>query len=118
MNEETKNMADQEETKNIEDQEEVESPIVKIFKRVVSDSEFKQHLIENPDEALKEYNLSEVQTIMIKNLTEEDMNKLTPENLEEYFSADAAVYTPDEDEVLGEEAYSPEDFEDFDDDDE
>lgn len=105
-----------EENKNPEEpQDNVESPVVKLFNRVVSDPEFKQLLKEDPDEAIKDYDLSEVQEAMIKNLSEEDIDKLTPEVLEEYFSADAAVYTPDEDEVLGDDAYSPEDFEDMED---
>ncbi|MCU0285174.1 MAG: Os1348 family NHLP clan protein [Acidobacteria bacterium] len=90
-----------------------DSPIGQLFQRVVTDEDFKNLLIENPDEALKGYELSEAQIIMIKNLDREDVEKLTPENLEEFFSADAAVYTPDESDVLDEEAYSSEDFEDF-----
>jgi hypothetical protein len=106
-----------EETKNNGNtpQDESSSPISLLFQRVVSDEEFKKLLIDNPDEALKDYDLSEPQIIMIKNLEKEDIDKLTPENLEEFFSADAAVYTPDESDVMDEEAYSPEDFEDFED---
>ncbi|HEX3044601.1 MAG TPA: hypothetical protein VHY08_07585 [Bacillota bacterium] len=100
-------MADQNE---INQNEEFTSPISKLFQRIVTDPEFKQLLMVNPDEALKEYDLNEAQVMMIKNLDEEDLNKLTPENLQEFFSADAAVYTPDEAE-LDEEAYSIEDFE-------
>jgi len=96
-----------------EEQAKIDSPISQLFQRVVTDDAFKRLLIENPDEALKEYELSEAQKIMIKNLDREDIDKLTPENLEEFFSADAAVYTPDETDVLDEEAYSSEDFEDF-----
>lgn len=96
--------------------EDLASPISKLFQRIVSDPEFKQLLIENPDVALKDYDLNEAQVIMIKNLNEEDLNKLTPENLEEFFSADAAVYTPDEAELIDEEIYSVEDFESIDED--
>jgi hypothetical protein len=91
------------------------SPISQLFQRIVTDDAFKQLIIGNPDEALKEYDLSEAQIIMVKNLDREDMDKLTPENLEEFFSADAAVYTPDETDAMDEDAYSEEDFEDFDD---
>lgn len=37
---------------------------------------------------------------MIKSLTKEDYDKLTPENINEYFSADSAIYTPDFDENI------------------
>ena len=88
-----------------------ESPIIQIFKRIVEDPEFKQRMVDNKQEAVKEYSLSEVQMIMIENLSEDDIQRLTPENLEEFFAADAAVYTPDEDEVMDDDAYSAEDFE-------
>jgi hypothetical protein len=94
----------------------IDSPLSQLFQRVVTDEDFKKLLIENPDEALKGYELSEAQKIMIKNLDREDIEKLTPDNLEEFFSTDAAVYTPDESDVLDEEAYSSEDFEDFEED--
>lgn len=45
---------------------------------------------------------------MIKSLTEEDFDKLTPENIEEYFAADSAIYTPDFDDSIPVE-YSEED---------
>jgi hypothetical protein len=99
---------------NIE-QEKGSSPISLLFQRVVTDDDFKKLLIENPDEALKDYELTEAQIMIIKNLDKEDIEKLTPENIEEFFSADAAVYTPDEAEAIDEESYSPEDFEDFED---
>lgn len=105
------------ENQNPENQNEqlVSSPISEVFKRIVTDAEFKKQVIDNPDEALKDYDISEAQMIMIKNLTAEDLDKLTPENLEEFFAADAAVYTPDESEVMDEDAYSAEDFEELDD---
>lgn len=109
-------MADQDGMIENNGNEELASPISKLFQRIVNDPEFKQLLIENPDEALKDYDLNEAQVIMIKNLNEEDLNKLTPENLEEFFSADAAVYTPDEAELIDEETYSAEDFESIDED--
>jgi hypothetical protein len=73
--------------------------------RAVQDPDFKALLIKDPDKAIENYKLTEVQKMLIKTLGEEDLNKLTPENLEEYFSADAAVYTPDiGDELLAEKA--------------
>lgn len=71
-----------------------------LITRAVTDEEFKKQLIEDPDNAMKGYELSEVQRLLIKSLRTEDLEKLTPQNLEEYFSADSAVYTPDVDEEL------------------
>ncbi len=72
------------------------SGIKMVIIRLLSDEDFKDALIENPDEALEDYELSEVQKILIKSLSPEDLDNLSPDNIEEYFSADAAVYTPDE----------------------
>lgn len=41
-----------------------------------------------------------MQSILIKSLDEEDFDKLTAENMEEFFAADSAVYTPDMDAQL------------------
>lgn len=71
-----------------------------ILSKAVTDENFKQKLINNPDEILNEYNVSEISRIMLKSLTEDDYNKLTPENIEEYFSADSAIYTPDFDDNI------------------
>jgi hypothetical protein len=90
-----------------------ESAISAVFLRVVTDAEYKARLLADPDEALGEYDLSETQLLMIKSLSAEDLDKLTPENLEEFFAADAAVYTPDEADLLDFEAYDPEDFEEL-----
>ena len=76
-----------------------------IINRAIEDEAFKTLLIEQPEEAMKGYNLTEVQQMLIKTLTKDDIEKLTGENIEEYFSADAAVYTPDiESEILIDEA--------------
>ena len=74
--------------------------IQEIITRAVQDKEFKELLINNADEALKGYELSEMQSILIKSLDEEDFDKLTAENMEEFFAADSAVYTPDMDAQL------------------
>ena len=84
--------------------------IGRLFGRVVGDPVFKKQLLSDPDTALQGYDLSQAQIMMIKTLEEEDYAKLTPENLTEYFSADAAVYTPDEAEIADDDAYSAEDF--------
>ncbi len=91
-----------------------QTTISMIFQRIVTDEEFKQLLLKDPDTALAEYELSETQALLIKSLSEEDISKLTPENLDEFFAADAAVYTPDEADLMDFEAYDPEDFEEID----
>ena len=84
--------------------------ITDVIKRAVMDPAFKELLLNDPDRALKEYALSEVQVLMVKNMRREDLEKLSAENLEEFFSSDAAVYTPHEIDVGEFEAYSIEDF--------
>ena len=84
--------------------------IGRLFTRIVAEPEFKQLLLTDPDAALAGYDLSQAQIMMVKTLEEDDFDKLTPENLTEYFSADAAVYTPDEAEIADDDAYSAEDF--------
>lgn len=68
------------------------------MEKAICDPEFKKALLEDPDKILDQYELSEITRIMIKSLSEEDYEKLTPENIGEYFSADSAIYTPDFDE--------------------
>lgn len=82
--------------------------IQEIMEKAITDEEFKKKLLENPDEILDQYEISEITRIMIKSLTEEDYEKLTPENITEYFSADSAIYTPDFDESIAIE-YADED---------
>ena len=77
-----------------------ENAIQVIMEKAITDSEFKKALLENPDEILNQYEISEISRIMIKSLTEEDYEKLTPENIVEYFSADSAIYTPDFDDNI------------------
>lgn len=77
--------------------------------RILSDEDFKQELLDDPEKALEGYELTEVQKILIKSLSPEDLDNLTPDNIEEYFSSDAAVYTPDE-------GVDMDEFETFDDD--
>ena len=84
--------------------------IGRLFTRIVTDQEFKQQLLTDPDTALADFDLSHAQIMMVKTLEADDFDKLTPENLAEYFSADAAVYTPDEAEIADDDAYSAEDF--------
>jgi hypothetical protein len=84
--------------------------IGRLFTRIIGDPEFKRRLLDDPDAALEGYDLSQAQVLMVKTLEEEDFDKLSMENLGEYFSADAAVYTPDEAAVADQDAYSAEDF--------
>ncbi len=74
--------------------------IQKVIEKAITDESFKQRLLENPDETLADYDISEIGKIMIKTLTKEDLERLTPENIEEYFAADSAIYTPDFDKDL------------------
>lgn len=77
-----------------------DNAIQEIMKKAITDSEFKKALLEEPDKILGQYDISEITRIMIKSLTEEDYDKLTPENIVEYFSADSAIYTPDFDDGI------------------
>lgn len=74
--------------------------IQEIIEKAITDPEFKEKLLSDPDSVLDEYEISEISRIMIKSLTEDDYDKLTPENIEEYFSADSAIYTPDFDDSI------------------
>jgi hypothetical protein len=66
-----------------------------VLERSISDEDFRRQLLDDPDTALTGYELSEVQVMLLRSLDESDLDKLTPENLDEYFSVDSAVYTPD-----------------------
>ena len=66
-----------------------------VLERSINDGEFRRQLLDDPDTALTGYELSEVQVMLLRSLDESDLDKLTPENLDEYFSVDSAVYTPD-----------------------
>jgi hypothetical protein len=66
-----------------------------VLERSISDEGFRRQLLDDPDTALTGYELSEVQVMLLRSLDESDLEKLTPENLDEYFSVDSAVYTPD-----------------------
>ena len=76
------------------------SALQEFIETLITDEDMKERFIENPDEILKDYDLTESQRLLLKSLDKEDIMKLTPENVEEYFSADSAVYTPEVDEDL------------------
>ncbi len=66
-----------------------------LIMRAIDDEDYKQLLIINPDKAMEDYELTDVQKMLIKSLRPEDLETLVADNLEELFSADSAVYTPD-----------------------
>jgi hypothetical protein len=59
------------------------------------DDGFRRRLLADPDSVREEYGLSEVQGMLLESLEEADLDKLTVENLDEYFAVDSAVYTPE-----------------------
>ncbi|GAA1641419.1 Os1348 family NHLP clan protein [Catellatospora bangladeshensis] len=90
------------------------SQVKDVLERAVADPEFGRLLLDDPDAALAGYDLSEVQLLLLRSLDEEDLAKLTPENLEEFFAVDSAVYTP-EDAAMVQQGYEIYDDEDLDD---
>ncbi|GAA0934126.1 Os1348 family NHLP clan protein [Virgisporangium aurantiacum] len=71
------------------------SPVKDVLERSINDDTFRRQLLDDPDSALSGYELSEVQVMLLRSLDESDLDKLTPANLDEYFTVDSAVYTPD-----------------------
>ena len=130
------------------------SQVKDVLERAIADPAFGRLLLDDPDAALADYDLSEVQLLLLRSLDEEDqvigyythviaacslpedtvykmtaainankdgmaavyrdMAKLTPENLEEFFAVDSAVYTPEDAAMVqqGYEIYDEEDLED------
>jgi len=84
--------------------------VKEVILRAVQEPEFRELLVTDPDKALAGYNLTEFQRMLITTLEKDDLEKLTPENLEEYFSADSAVYTPDIESEIDTEEASEEDI--------
>lgn len=64
-----------------------------VLERAIAEPEFGRQLIDDPDTALAGYHLSEVQMLLLRSLDQEDLAKLTPENLEEYFAVQPTLYT-------------------------
>lgn len=79
------------------------SALKELIERLLIDENYKAMYMQDPDAAMQEYDLSESQRLLLKSLDKEDIEKLSPENIEEFFSADSAVYTPDLDEDLDRE---------------
>src|SRR5205814_10327026 len=67
-----------------------------VLERAVTDPDCGRQLLDDPDTALAGYELSEVQILLLRSLDEEDLARLTPENLDEFFAVDSAVYTPED----------------------
>ncbi|WP_283137887.1 Os1348 family NHLP clan protein [Rhizohabitans arisaemae] len=67
-----------------------------VLERAIADPAFGELLLNDPDTALAEYELTDVQTLLLRSLDEDDLAKLTPQNLDEYFEVGSAVYTPDD----------------------
>lgn len=85
--------------KNVENLNDT-SVLQEFIEALITDEVMKQNFIANPDDVLKNYELNESQRLLLKSLDQEDIMKLSPENVEEFFSADSAVYTPEIDEDL------------------
>jgi hypothetical protein len=85
-----------------------------VLERAVADPDFARQLLDDPDTALAGYDLTEVQLLLLRSLDEEDLAKLTPENLDEFFAVDSAVYTPEDAAMVqqGYEMYDEDDLED------
>lgn len=92
-------MSENNKEQNLENVNET-SALQEFIEVLITDEEVKEKFIETPDEVLKDYSLSESQRLLLKSLDKEDIMKLSPENVEEFFSADSAVYTPEIDEDL------------------
>jgi len=65
------------------------SQVKDVLERAVADPTFAQQLLDDPDTALAGYDLTEVQLLLLRSLDEEDLAKLTPENLEEFFAQES-----------------------------
>jgi hypothetical protein len=89
------------------------SQVKAVLERAIADPDFARALLDDPDAALAEYELSEVQLLLLRSLDEEDLEKLTPDNLDEFFAVDSAVYTP-EDAAMVQQGYEMYDEEDLD----
>jgi hypothetical protein len=90
------------------------SQVKEVLERAIADPGFARALLDDPDTALAGYALSEVQLLLLRSLDEEDLEKLTPDNLDEFFAVDSAVYTPEDAAMVqqGYEMYDEEDLED------
>lgn len=89
------------------------SQVKEVLERAIADPDFARALLDDPDTALAGYELSEVQLLLLRSLDQEDLEKLSPDNLDEFFAVDSAVYTP-EDAAMVQQGYEMYDEEDLD----
>jgi hypothetical protein len=94
--------------------EAAQSQVKEVLERAITDPGFARRLLDDPDAALADYTLSDVQLLLLRSLDEGDLAKLTPENLDEFFAVDSAVYTS-EDAAMVQQGYEMYDEEDLDD---
>ena len=96
-----------------QDGQPAQNQVKEVLERAIAEPDFARKLLEDPDEALSGYTLTEVQLLLLRSLDEDDLAKLTPENLEEFFAVDSAVYTPEDARMvqLGYEMYDEEELE-------
>jgi hypothetical protein len=96
-----------------QDGQPAQNQVKEVLERAIAEPEFAQKLLDDPEEALAGYTLTEVQMLLLRSLDEDDLAKLTPENLEEFFAVDSAVYTPEDARMvqLGYEMYDEEELE-------
>lgn len=94
-------------------QESATSRVKEVLERATADPDFARALLDDPDTALAGYELSEVQLLLLRSLDQEDLEKLSPDNLDEFFAVDSAVYTP-EDAAMVQQGYEMYDEEDLD----
>ncbi len=106
-------MTTAESTQPAQDGQPAPNQVKEVLERAIADPEFAQRLLDDPDAALADYTLTEVQLLLLRSLDEEDLAKLTPENLEEFFAVDSAVYTSEDARMvqLGYEMYDEDDLE-------
>jgi hypothetical protein len=95
-------------------QQEAPSQVKVVLERAIADPEFAKLLLDDPDAALAGYELSEVQLLLLRSLDEDDLAKLTPDNLDEFFAVDSAVYAPEDAAMVqqGYELYDDEELKD------
>jgi len=96
-----------------QDGQPAQNQVKEVLERAIAEPEFARKLLDDPDEALAGYTLTEVQLLLLRSLDEDDLAKLTPENMEEFFAVDSAVYTPEDARMvqLGYEMYDEEELE-------
>ncbi len=92
--------------------------IIEAIEKIVKDDDFKKRFLQDRTGTLQELELSDVQREMLEALTEQDIEFLKDKDIEEFYLANSAVYTPSVDDegnqvfdYLGDEY----EFKDFDD---